>query len=325
MRIACLSDAVMPSPTAGGHGLGRVAWTVAEGLRARSHDVTFFARSGSSFSGDLVMPPDADGYGGEVALAREALARHKDWPFDAFIDHGHLHHLASKLPTLPVVNVFHDAYQAYARNAALLSTGQRALMPVEWENAAIVPNALNPSDYVPLFDVTFPAYALFIGAVADIKQPLLAIEACARLGIKLIMAGQQVGGKFPVTDTGNFEYVGVVGGTFKAALYQHARVFLQLGVNESFGLTTLEAGLHGTPVVGWPMGGTLDLVRNGVNGALVVLAGSDKVQNVCDAIERAWDIRRDQCRAVAEALCEPAAQIDRYEALCARVMRGETW
>jgi glycosyltransferase involved in cell wall biosynthesis len=325
MRIAVLADATMPTPTAGTHGLGRVTSTVAEGLLARGHDVVLFARSGSAFRGALVMPGDANGYIGERAIAREALKLHREWPFDCFLDHGHLHYLSHMLPDLPVVNVYHDNYQPYARCPVLLSEGQRALMPPAFETARIIPNTLNAADYEPCYAYSAPDYALFVGAWGEIKQPLLAIEACARLGIKLVMAGQPVNGKLPIAGHENVEYVGMIDGTYKAELFQHARIFLQLGIGESFGLTTLEAGLYGTPVVGWPAGGTLDLIRYGLSGTFVCMSGEDKVQNVCDAIERAWFIRRDGCRAWAESLCDPERQIDQYEDALADVARGVRW
>lgn len=325
MRIAVLSDATMPTPANGAHGLGRVTSIVAEGLLARGHDVVLFAKLGSVFNGAMVMPGDADGYEGERLIAREALKLHKEWPFDVFLDNGHLHYLSRMLPDLPVVNVYHDSYQPYSRCPVLLSEGHRALMPPPFENALIIPNALNPADYEPYYEHDRPPYALFMGALSDIKQPMLAIEACARMGLKLIMAGQQVHGKTPFGASDNVNYVGMAGGRFKAELFQRARVFLQLGIGESFGLTTLEASLYGTPVVAWPMGGTLNLVRYGVNGAFVIMAGADKAQNVVDAIERVWDIPRQTCRAYGEKLSQPERQIDAYETALGNVARGARW
>lgn len=325
MRLAVLSDATMPTPTAGTHGLGRVASTVAEGLLVRGHDVVLFAKLGSTFSGALCMPSDAHGYDGERAIAREALKMHKTFMFDAFIDMGHLHYLSKMLPDLPVCNIYHDMHQPYSRCPILVSEGQRTLMPVEFETARIIYNSLNAAEYEPCYDYTDEPYALFVGALSEIKQPLLAIEACARLGLKLVMAGQPLTGKMPTTEASNVEYVGMISGSYKATLFQRARVFLQLGFCEAFGLTTVEAGLFGTPVVAWPAGGTLDLVNYGTNGAFVVMQGSDKVQAVCDAIERAWTIPRQACRAWAEQLCNPEAQIDAYETVLADVTRGARW
>lgn len=324
MRIAVLSDATMPTPTPGTHGLGRVTSIVAEGLLARGHDVVLFAKLGSKFRGAMVLV-DTGGYDGERLLAREALKLHREWPFDVFLDNGHLHYLSRMIPDLPIVNIYHDIYQPHSRCPVMLSEGQRALMPPPFETAHVIPNTLNAADYTPDYAQYDVPYALFVGAWNEIKQPLLAIEACAKLGLKLIMAGQPVNGKVPVMGTESVEHVGMISGSQKDKLFQQARVFLQLGVGESFGLTTLEAGLYATPVVAWPSGGSLDLVRYGVNGALVCLGGRDKAQNVADAIERAWFIPRALCRQFAETLCKPDAQIDAYESALADCSRGGRW
>lgn len=324
MRIIILSDATMPTPADGTHGLGRVTSIVAEGLLKRGHDVILVAKTGSTFSGALITV-DASQYEGEKLLAQAALKLHNEFPADVIMDNGHLHYIAQMLPNLPVVNVYHDQYQPYSRCPVLLSEGQQVLMGAEYDNARIIPNALNPADYAPLYERSTPEYALFIGAISELKQPLLAIEACARYGIKLVMAGQPLTGKMPITEHSNVEYVGMATGKHKADLYRHARVMLQLGTNESYGLTTVEAGLYGTPIVAWPSGGTLDLVRQNVNGAFVIMAGKDKVQNVCDAIESAMLVPRQMCRAYTELLCKPEQQIDMYEDALSACMRGEWW
>src|SRR5258705_2402700 len=141
MRVCVLSDAVLPSPMPNGHGLGKMQSQIAEGLLARGHAVTFVARQGSQFSGHLIMPEGADGYPGEWFLARAAYQAHKQNRFDAFLDGSHLHVLADLFNHLPVCSQYHDNYQAYRRCPILMSKGQRALLPSEFERAAIIPNA----------------------------------------------------------------------------------------------------------------------------------------------------------------------------------------
>lgn len=323
MRICTLSDCVFPTPTPNAHGLGRMVFITSNALLKRGHDVALIAKKGSRFEGRLIMPEDANGYQGEQAIAREAMREHRKNPFDVFFDNGHLHILADMFPYLPTVNVYHDTYQEYRRCAILLSNGQQALMPGDFDNARIIPNSLDPDDYTPNFEPD--DYVLFMGAIAELKQPMLAIEACARLGIKLIMAGQQViQNSFPFGDSDSFSYVGPVGGSYKADLLRKARVFLQLGYTESFGLTTLEAGLSGTPVVAWPAGGNLDLIRYGLNGVFIP-PSSDAVGATCSAIQRAWYMNRWMVRAYSERLCNQEEQIDQIEDALADCARGEWW
>lgn len=325
MRLVVLSDCVLPTPLSGGHGLGRMAHQVATGLLARGHDTTLFAKIGSSFGGNLVMPPDAEFYPGEHALAREAYRRHKEWPYDAVLDHGHLHVLAGLFPDLPAVNVYHDVFQTYTRCPVVLSEGQRATMPPPFDRARVIHNALDPAAFTPNYEHTEPPYALFLGALSEIKQPFLAMEACARFGVKLVVAGAEILGKMPWDGHGNVEYTGIVSGEGRDSLLRNARLFLQLGTGESFGLTTLEAGLLGTPVVAWPAGGSLDLICYGVNGVFVPTTGGDPVGNVCDAMERAWWMNRRQCREFAESVSSVENQIEQYERALEAVIEGTVW
>lgn len=324
MRIALIGDCVFPTPKPNGHGLGYVVHRVAEGLKARAHEVVLFAKPGSRFSGELITPDDANGYEGEAALTREAMRQHRARRFDAIFDHSHLHYFSQFFPDVPVLNVFHDIFQEYARCPVMLSKGQRALMPAPFERAAVVHNTLD-ADGWPFSETPDPKnYVLFVGALSEIKQPMLAVEACARMGVQLVVAGQPLIGHVPFADLSNVTYVGEISGPYKRALYAGARVFLQLGTGESFGLTTIEAGLSGTPVVAWPAGGNLDTVMYGVNGVHVP-PGSDKTQSVVDAIERAWDMPRQPCRQWAERFTNLERQLDAYETLLTRVVMGEVW
>lgn len=325
MRVALISDAVLPTPYEGGHGLGRMVSQIGESLLQRGHDVTLFAKQGSRFSSKLVTPDDAKGYPGEVALAREAIREHRRDPFDVFFDHSHIHKLADLFPTLPVVDVFHDIYQNYARNPVLLSAGQKALMPDLFRNAPVIHNAVDPAS-VPFSETPAdPPFVFFCGALSEIKQPILAIEACALLGVKLVMAGGAIVGRMPFAGTERCEYVGAITEAKRNEYMTRARVFLQLGNVESFGLTTLEAGLAGTPVVAWAAGGNTDTVQQGVNGVFVPSYGADKARAVADAIERAWDMNRFTCRNFVVEHFSVERQTAAHEALLVRAAMGEMW
>lgn len=322
MRIFVLSDTTLETPHPLGHGLGAMNHQIAEGLRANGHEVVLFAKQGSQFSGQLV-PIAAEGYGGERVLAKAAYQFHKQYPADAMLDGGHLHYLSSMFPELPVLNVFHDCYQPYGRCPVLLSEGQRAMMPPEFECARIIPNALDAKQITP--SVMPGTYALFLGAVSDLKQPMLAIEACARMGIPLYIAGMMVNNfVLPFTKHNSAKFIGAVRGETKYNLIRGARVLLQLSGVESFGLTTLEAMLCGTPVVALPAGGSVDLIEYGKSGILVQPSG-DMVGAVVDAIKAAKYLDRKGVRESGERFGDVSRQIAAYENALADVMRGEWW
>lgn len=322
MRIFVLSDTTLETPHPAGHGLGLMNWQIAEGLYARGHETVLFAKQGSRFSGKLV-PIAAEGYDGEKVLAKAAYQLHKQQPADAILDGGHIHVLSAMFPDLPVCNVFHDIFQPYQRCPVLLSEGQRAMMPREFENARIIPNALD-ADRIQFGEVA-GNYALYLGAVADIKQPMLAVEVCARLGMKLVMAGMLVNNfALPFTRMCNGQYIGMVAGESKFRLIRQARVFLQLSGVESFGLTTLESMLSGTPVVALPSGGNVDLIEYGKSGILAQ-PSRDMVGSIADAVNAAIWLDRKGVRESGERFGCIDKQIDCYEAALADVMRGDYW
>lgn len=322
MRICILSDASLETPNPFGHGLGRMNSQLAEGLHARGHEVVMVAKKGSRFSGRLVTL-DVNGYEGEPKLANAAYQLHKAHPFDAIVDGGHLHLLSALFPDLPILNIYHDSYQPYQRCAVVLSEGQRAQLPSQFAQARVIHNAL---DKTMIVSSNVPgSYALFLGAISDLKQPMLAIEACAQARMPLVIAGMTVNNfGLALTSMNNARYVGPVTGETKYALFRGARVFLQLSGVESFGLTTLESLLCGTPVVALAGGGSVDLVEYGVGGILVQ-PSKDMVGAVCDAMHAAHYLDRDKVRASGERFGDVNVMIDQYESVLADVMRGDVW
>ncbi len=322
MKVCIISDLSLETPHPLGHGMGFINHLIAESLHARGHEVTLCAKRGSHFSGRLVTV-DGNGYGEEPRLANAAYRLHKERPFDAFLDGGHVHMLSSMFPDLPIVNAYHDNYQPYQRCAILLSHGQKALMSPLFEAARVIPNAIDKDSIQP--SLMPGGYALFLGAISDLKQPLLAIEACAKFGISLILAGMTVNNfGLALTKMNNARYIGPVSGAMKFDLIRGARLFLQLSGVESFGLTTLESLLCGTPVVALPTGGNVDLVEYGVGGMLVQPSGNP-VSAVCDAMDGAQWLDRSQVRTSGERFGNVDVMIDAYETALADVMRGDFW
>ena len=314
MRIAILSDTQGATPTEGGHGLGRAVYNIAEGLHGRGHDVTLIAVQGSRFSGKLITPCAAGAAALETLFARAAYQEHKRAPFDAIYDHGHLHVLASLFPDLPVVNHFHDKYQGYAPRAVVCSRGQQALMVEEdsrFATARVVHNAISAANFIPSYRADDnPEYVLFLGFLRDYKQPILAIEAAARARVKLVVCGNMVGNNnWFFSGNEATDYRGPAYGEARDELLRGALCLLQLGHSEAGPLTNIEAGLSGTPTVAWPGGGSLDYIKDCVNGVLINTSGPDIVDAVIDAINRARGINRKACRDYTAAYW---GDMDRY-------------
>ena len=89
------------------------------------------------------------------------------------------------------------------------------------------------------------------------------------------------------------EWAGYRYGTELADYYANADVFVFPSRTDTFGLVMLEAMACGTPVAAFPVTGPIDVVVDGVNGALDADLGR--------AIRRALTIDRAQCRRFALA------------------------
>jgi glycosyltransferase involved in cell wall biosynthesis len=126
------------------------------------------------------------------------------------------------------------------------------------------------------------AYLVF-GRLVPYKRADIAIQACQRLGRKLIVAGsgrdtdrlRQLAG--PGT-----EFLGHVPAHDVPALFARARALLFPAL-EDFGMVPVEAQAAGVPVVAYGAGGVRDSVIDGRTG---VLYDGGSVESLCDAVLR---------------------------------------
>lgn len=118
-------------------------------------------------------------------------------------------------------------------------------------------------------------YLAFLGRIAPIKGPHLAIEAAKRAGMPLKIAGEVqpiFRGYFeseikPHLDGKNIEYVGEADLAAKNELLGNAAAMLfPIQWDEPFGLVMLEAMACGTPVLALPGGSVSEVVESGISG-----------------------------------------------------------
>lgn len=322
MRIAILSDTTGPTPSIGGHGLGAATHAVAEGLRAKGHDVTLFAVTGSRFSGDMVLI-DVIGPEHEPKLAYEVYKMHQEQAWDVIYDHTHRHDLARLFINLPVLNHYHDIHQPAERCPVVCSDAQRHMMNLP--NARVIHHQLNPRDFIPSW--RHDGYLAYLGILREYKQPLLAIEVAARLNMPLKIAGQTPHRPdWLFSGHENADYLGPINASSRNELLRGAACLLQFGTMESFGLSTVEAGMCGTPVAAIPAGGALDIIEEGVNGVFVNTERPPMLEQAVAAVEQAMTLKRKDVRNYTAARfgC-PDDQIAQVERALVDCKEGRWW
>jgi glycosyltransferase involved in cell wall biosynthesis len=124
------------------------------------------------------------------------------------------------------------------------------------------------------------AYVVF-GRLVPYKRADIAIEACRRLGRRLIVAGsgrdlERLRGMA----SGSAQFIGDVPDDQVAQLFARARALLFPGL-EDFGMVPVEAQAAGVPVIAYGAGGVLDSVIDGRTG---VLYENGSVDALCEAI-----------------------------------------
>jgi len=109
-------------------------------------------------------------------------------------------------------------------------------------------------------------YYLIVSRFVYYKRIDLAVEACTRLGKRLVIVG---GGdeekKLRALAGPTIEFVGRVDDATMMQYYSHAKAFLFPG-EEDFGITPVEAQSAGCPVLAYGRGGALETVQGGKTG-----------------------------------------------------------
>jgi hypothetical protein len=271
-----------PLPAQGYGGPERVIVALVRGLAALGHRVTLLAPQGTRVSEASVIelrPRQlADATGLAPHLPRDADILHAHFPLTRGPD---------RLPFVQTVHRNLKPGAPPAPNAVFLSRDHAR----RHGSDAFVYNGLDPADYVfRRFPKRAEQYDLFLGKLHSAKGYHWAVEAAKHTGHKLIVAG----GWRP-SFTGSVRYVGEVDGATKAALLARARCLWNPAQwDEPFGLTTVEALLSGTPVLGTRRGALPEVITNEVG------AVCDTMEEMIAAAEQIHTRAPTACRAHAE-------------------------
>lgn len=341
MRICLIASSRYPiaEPFAG--GLESMTHTIARGLAERGHDVTLFAGTGSDTSLPVRLLPlatveisaaaMADRWAPGAAWLAEhhayldlmlSLARTGADDYDV-VHNNSLHHLpVAMAPALsvPMLTTLHTPPLPMIESALALCARPSTFVAVSawtaaaWRHAVdseVVLNGLELRDWPP-GDGGGPA--VWSGRIVPEKAPHLAVDACRRAGVPLMLAG-------PVQDRRYFDeelaprlgadaqWVGHLGARELSHLLRSASVAVVTPAwDEPYGLVAAEAMASGTPVAGFARGGLTQVVAADAG----MLVPPDDVDALADAVRRAAQLDRRAVRAHAEATCSADVMVERY-------------
>ena len=126
-------------------------------------------------------------------------------------------------------------------------------------------------------------YYLIVSRFVYYKRIDLAIEACNRLGKKLVIVGKGGEEKKLKKIAGNtIEFKGFCSDDELEQIYLNAKAFLFPG-DEDFGITPVEAQSAGLPVLAYGKGGALETVLDGKTG---MFFSEQSVESLVECIER---------------------------------------
>lgn len=343
-RLSILQVAFPFAPVSGDPvgGAERVLAELDRALATGGHRSRVIAWAGSTTAGALVpipeppLPWNADVQRAQRERVRTAILHvMESEPPDVVHVHGldFCEYLPQKIDR-PVVATLHLPASHYDPRALADAAGKGVtLVPVsasqartfapELPLAPVIENGVHVDDE----DLPRPgkhAYALAMGRICPEKGFPLALEACARVGIPLLLAGrvfpyeaherhfaQEIAPKLGR----RARFLGPIAGARKARLLRGARcLVVPSRVPETSSLVALEALGAGTPVVACKVGALVDLLEPGVTGFF-----ADDAASMADAILRAVTLDPARCRASVRARFPRERMIEGYLSLYARL------
>jgi len=372
----------LPVPPRGYGGIETVLSVLIPELRRAGVRVVLAGVATSSLEVDRLVPTSAGERLGEITapynrssgvahahMVEVVRALREDPTIDLVHDHlevvgpSVLAAMGAQAP--PVLQTLHwdlrkhpDFYERFDGGGRVFFAGvsdhqvSRAPARLRRQVVGVVPLAVTPPPAAPLpGDAALPGpddadggAALVLARITRDKGQDLAVAACRRAGVPLVLAGPVAGvgdpqvlarrladprdplhsdpdalfwaeEVAPSVDGEQVRWVGTVAGEAKEDLLRRTRALLVPNRWAEPGATgVVEALSRGVPVVATPLGVLPSLVEHGTTGLL-----AEDVEGLADALRRVGDLDRAACRAAAGEWT-PAAMASRYLDLYARVL-----
>jgi glycosyltransferase involved in cell wall biosynthesis len=313
MRIGLIAPPFIEVPPRRYGGTELFVANLACELHARGHDVTVYANGESSLPCRVAWRyATSDWPPSDMLRMQLKNANHTSWAIceaAAAVDVLHLNDAIAapftRFVDVPTVMTVHHPHEPTLSEQYANYPGIHYVLIANWlarhetmPHVHVVPHGIPVGEYT--FSAVKEDYVAFLGRMAPVKGPHLAIAAARRAGVRLKLAGeiqpifqdywkQRV---LPDIDGVNIEYVGEADFTTKNELLSKARALLfPIQWEEPFGLVMIEAMACGTPVLAFRGGAVEEIVCDGVNG-WICADEADMAARIATL-----DISPDACRA----------------------------
>jgi len=159
-------------------------------------------------------------------------------------------------------------YVAAQRPDVLIANSQTVAQRIKkyYRRQAIV---IHPPVSIPptLPSTTKADFFLVLSRLSQVKNVHLAIHACNRLKLPLVIAGEGSQRQYLESIAGpTVSFKGFVSEAEKIQLLSTAKAFIFPAIDEDFGIAPVEAMGYGTPVIALKSGGVTETVKEGVTG-----------------------------------------------------------
>lgn len=330
MKIAIVArnGDILPTPTTLTWAPGIVITNEARVLTKLGHNIRVYCAKGSKVDGDVVdfgMPPASETFATldqpqknirnvyfNIVYQLKVIEHLRKNPVDII----HLHtyrdfplYKEANLNIPIVVTIHNDFFRSFKLMPDFLRTlineiniiaiGHIDQMPKGIKPpVAIVPNILDLQRFK--FIAEPKNRIVFTGRLIPGKGPDLAIEAARLANIEIGLYGQLFGEEEwkdnlheLFKNSSHATYHGYLPHNEVNETFDAKALLLPIRDAEGFPSVVIEAMASGTPVIAFRMGGTKDLIKDGVNGFLVE---PGNLEAMVEAIKRIGEIDRKKCR-----------------------------
>lgn len=343
LKIAFLSPLFesVPPKTYGGTEL--IIYYLAEGLKARGHDVTVFASGDSAVKTKIkAMCPKALRTDKVVTNPQAYISWmmgkfFQKWAnqFDIISNHSDFNALVfSPWTKKPIISTCHgviipergQVYQYYNNKNCYfisISKNQRTSAP-GLRYVANIYHGIDLSHFK--FNAEPMEYLFWLGRISPMKGTREAIEIAQQVGRRLILAGKVDDTDIlyyerevhPLIDRRQIQFVGEVNLREKAEYLKNAYALLSpLNWQEPFGLIAPESLACGTPVLTTKRGSMPEVITHGKTGFL-----ARKAHDLVNYVDKIAKIDRAYCRKTAEKRFDKERMIDEYEKVFLRMHKN---